>query len=56
MLQNGILDNTRMFHKRIQSFRKNILLASSSPMKIKYYQDRTEFQVICFSNINITKK
>lgn len=40
----NVLDITRIFNHRVQSFRKNILTAEQSPMAIRYYQDRVEFQ------------
>ena len=39
-----VLDVTRNFDNRIRSFRKNILRATASPMKVRYYHDRVEFQ------------
>lgn len=44
LLQDCVLDITRMFDRKVKSFRKNILMAPQSPMQIQYYQDRTEFQ------------
>ena len=39
-----VLDVTRNFDNRIRSFRKNILRAKASPLKVRYYHDRVEFQ------------
>jgi hypothetical protein len=39
-----VLDVTRNFDNRIRSFRKNILRATASPLKVRYYHDRVEFQ------------
>ena len=39
-----VLDITRNFDSRIRSFRKNILRAKASPLKVQYYHDRVEFQ------------
>ena len=44
LLDENVLDITRNFNNRLKSFRKNILMAPQSPMQIKHYQDRIEFQ------------
>jgi hypothetical protein len=44
LLEENVLDITRNFDHRVKAFRKHILLAENSSMKVKYYQDRTEFQ------------
>ena len=44
LLQQHVLDTTRVFDTNMKSFRKNILTCKSGPMKVRYYQDRTEFQ------------
>ena len=40
----NVLDITRNFDKRVKAFRKNILLAKQSLLKVRYYHDRVEFQ------------
>ena len=40
----NVLDVTRNFDNRVKAFRKNILMARQSPMKVRYYHDRVEFQ------------
>ena len=45
LLEQHVLDTTRVFDSNMKSFRKNILTCKSGPMKVRYYQDRTEFQV-----------
>ena len=40
----NVLDVTRNFDNRVKSFRKHILMAKQSPMKVRYYHDRVEFQ------------
>ena len=40
----NVLDVTRNFNNRIRSFRKNILRAKASPLQVRYYHDRVEFQ------------
>ena len=40
----NVLDITRIFNRRVSSFRKNILMAEQSPMAVQYYHDRVEFQ------------
>ena len=40
----NVLDVTRNFDNRVKSFRKHILMAHQSPMKVRYYHDRVEFQ------------
>jgi hypothetical protein len=40
----NVLDVTRNFDNRIKAFRKNILMAKQSPLRVKYYHDRVEFQ------------
>ena len=44
LLEENVLDITRNFDHRVKAFRKHILMAENSSMKVKYYQDRTEFQ------------
>ena len=39
-----VLDITRNFNRRAKIFRRTILTSKSSPLKIRYYQDRVEFQ------------
>ena len=45
LLERNVLDTTRVFDSSMKSFRKNILTCKNGPMKVRYYQDRTEFQV-----------
>ena len=40
----NVLDVTRNFDSRVKSFRRNILMAEQSELKIRYYHDRVEFQ------------
>ena len=40
----NVLDVTRNFDNRIRSFRKNILRSKASPLQVRYYHDRVEFQ------------
>ena len=40
----NVLDVTRNFDNRVKAFRKHILMAKQSPMKVRYYHDRVEFQ------------
>ena len=40
----NVLDVTRNFNNRVKAFRKNILMAKQSPLQIRYYHDRVEFQ------------
>ena len=40
----NVLDVTRNFDNRVKSFRKNILMARQSPLHVRYYHDRVEFQ------------
>ena len=44
LLEQNVLDTTRIFDSNMKSFRKNILTCKNGPMKVRYYQDRTEFQ------------
>ena len=44
LLSENVLDITRNFDHRVKSFRKNILYAPQSKLKIMDHQDRTEFQ------------
>ena len=44
LLEENVLDVTKNFNHRVKSFRRSILMAPQSPLKIEYYQDRTEFQ------------
>ena len=44
LLQQSVLDITRVFDSNMKSFRKNVLTCKNGPMKVRYYQDRTEFQ------------
>jgi hypothetical protein len=41
---DNVLDVTRNFNNRVRAFRKNILMAKQSPLQIRYYHDRVEFQ------------
>ena len=43
-LSENVLDVSRNFNNRVKAFRKNILMASQSPLHVQYYQDRVEFQ------------
>ena len=45
LLEQHVLDITRVFDSNMKAFRRNILTSKSGPMKVRYYQDRTEFQV-----------
>ena len=40
----NVLDVTRNFDNRVKAFRKNILMARQSSLKVRYYHDRVEFQ------------
>ena len=40
----NVLDVTRNFDSRVKAFRKNILMAKQSKLKVHYYHDRVEFQ------------
>ena len=40
----NVLDVTRNFDSRVKSFRRNILMAEQSELKVRYYHDRVEFQ------------
>ena len=44
LLEENVLDVTKNFNHRVNSFRKNILIAPQSPLMVQYYQDRSEFQ------------
>ena len=44
LLSENVLDVSRNFNNRVKAFRKNILMASQSPLHVQYYQDRVEFQ------------
>ena len=44
LLSENVLDLSRNFNYRVKAFRKNILMASQSPLHVQYYQDRLEFQ------------
>ena len=44
LLSENVLDITRNFDHRVKSFRKNIMYAPQSKLKIIDHQDRTEFQ------------
>ena len=44
LLSENVLDITRNFDHRVKSFRKNIMYAPQSKLKIMDHQDRTEFQ------------
>ena len=52
LLEENVLDITRNFNRRVQSFRKNILKAPQSPLKIQFFQDRTEMQSRGFGHIH----
>ena len=52
LLEENVLDVTRNFNRRVQSFRKNILMAHKSPLKIQFFQDRTEMQSRGFAHIH----
>ena len=52
LLEENVLDITRNFNRRVQSFRKNILMAPQSPLKIQFFQDRTEMQSRGFGHIH----
>jgi hypothetical protein len=43
LLEKNVLDITRNFDHRVKAFHKHILMAENSSMRVKYYQDRTEF-------------
>jgi hypothetical protein len=40
----NVLDVTRNFDYRVKAFRKNVLMAKQSPLNVRYYHDRVEFQ------------
>ena len=40
----NVLDVTRNFDFRVKAFRKNILMAKQSSLRVRYYHDRVEFQ------------
>ena len=40
----NVLDVTRYFDFRVKAFRKNILMAKQSSLRVRYYHDRVEFQ------------
>ena len=44
LLSENVLDVSRNFNNRVKAFRKNILMATKSPLHVQYYQDRVEFQ------------
>ena len=44
LLSENVLDITRIFDHRVKCFRRNIMYAPKSPLKIQDHQDRTEFQ------------
>ena len=44
MQSENVLDVTRNFDNRVKAFRKNILMARQSSLKVRYYHDRVEFQ------------
>ena len=44
LLSENVLDVSRNFNNRVKAFRKNILMASQSPLHVQYYQGRVEFQ------------
>ena len=45
MVRQNVLTITMIFDKRVHSFMSNILRAPSSPLKMKYYHYRVEFQI-----------
>ena len=52
LLEENVLDVTRNFNRRVQSFRSNLLMAPQSPLKIQFFQDRTEMQSRGFGHIH----
>ena len=50
----NVLDVTRNFNNRIRSFRKNILRAKASPLQVRYYHDRVEFQARYVITLNLS--
>ena len=44
MIRINVITATRSFHHRVESFKKEIMLGTNSPMRVKYISYRVEFQ------------
>ena len=44
MIRTNVLTATRNFQRRVETFKKEIMMGENNPMKIKYISYRVEFQ------------